>query len=100
MGFLRRGAGVIPCYLYVGVLASIGSGSGARVGADISAGMQSGVEVAGILKRLEAWAAHSPERSQFLVLVVCLGLGVLVLLFIGALAWFALESGDVSDLTE
>ena len=57
---------------------------------------QSGVEVAGILKRLEAWAADSPSRHQLLVLIVVLGLGALVLLFIGLIAWFALTPGQIA----
>jgi hypothetical protein len=58
------------------------------------------VDVAGILKRLEAWAADSPERSHFLVLAICIGLGMLVLLFVLVLAWIVLMPGDVTQLTE
>ncbi len=61
---------------------------------------QSGVEVAGILKRLEAWAADSPARHQLLVLIVVLGLGAFVLLFIGLIAWFLLTPGDITEHIE
>lgn len=63
-------------------------------------GQQPGVDVAGILKRLEAWAADSPERSRMLVMAVCLGLTVLVLLFIFGLAWVMLDANDLKELTE
>jgi len=56
--------------------------------------------VAGILKRLENWAADSPERSRFLVLVLCLGIGFVVLFFIFALAWIMLDPDAVKELTE
>jgi hypothetical protein len=53
-----------------------------------------------MLKRLEAWAADSPERSRMLVLALCLGIGALVALFILALAWVVLGMGDAQDLVE
>ncbi len=56
--------------------------------------------MAGILKRLEAWAADSPERHQFLVLVLVLGLGAVVVLFIGMVAWLVLDFGAVAELVE
>ena len=59
-----------------------------------------GVHVAGMLKRLESWAADSPERSRFLVLTLCLGIGFVVLLFVFALAWLALDPQAVKDLVE
>lgn len=52
-----------------------------------------------ILKRLEAWAADSPARHQLLVLIVVLGLGALVLLFIGVIAWVALSPNDIAEIT-
>lgn len=58
---------------------------------------QPGVIMAGILKRLETWAADSPERHRLLVVIVCLGLGMLVLLFIVVMAWFALVPGDTPE---
>ncbi len=56
--------------------------------------------MAGILKRLESWAADSPERSRFLVLTLCLGIGFVVLLFVFALAWLMLDPQAVKDLIE
>lgn len=56
--------------------------------------------MAGILKRLETWAADSPERSRMLVLALVLGLGVIVLAFIMILAWLVLDPGAVKELTE
>lgn len=56
--------------------------------------------MAGILKRLESWAADSPERSRFLVLTLCLGIGFIVLVFVLALAWLMLDPQAVKELTE
>ena len=59
-----------------------------------------GAAVAGILERLEAWAADSPERSRTLVLMICAVLGTLVLIFICILAYFLLDADSLKDLTE
>lgn len=53
-----------------------------------------------MLNRLEKWAADSPERARLLVVALCVGLGLVVLSFILALAWVMLDPGAIKDLVE
>ncbi|MGE0224016.1 MAG: hypothetical protein AB7S57_12195 [Acetobacteraceae bacterium] len=43
------------------------------------------------MKRIEAWAADSPERSRLVIVLTCIALGVLVFSFILGFAWYMLD---------
>jgi hypothetical protein len=44
-----------------------------------------------VFKRIESWAAHSPERTKLLIVLTCLALSFLVVGFIFVLAWLMLD---------
>ena len=73
------------------------------VGAALSrgrTGQQPGVHEGGMFKRLENWAADSPERSRLLVIILCLTIGFVVLGVVFGMAWLLLGSISVADLVE
>ena len=47
-----------------------------------------------MMKRLEAWAADSPERSRFLILALILFFATVVLIAVGVMAWVMLRDID------
>ena len=49
-----------------------------------------GVGIAGMFKRLETWAAQSPDRTRLLMITLCIGVGIAAVVLILLLAWLAL----------
>lgn len=71
----------------------VGRGSGVR-----RAGVQIGyvllgTGVTGLLKRIEAWASQSEERSRMLIILIFMAFGILVAVFILVLALLTLDLG-------
>ena len=44
-----------------------------------------------MLKRLEAWAGHSAERTRLVIILLCLAIGLVMLGFIMILALIVLD---------
>ncbi len=52
-----------------------------------------GTGVTGLLKRIEAWASQSEERSRMLIILIFMAFGILVAVFILVLALLTLDLG-------
>jgi hypothetical protein len=49
-------------------------------------GVMKAVALSGKIKSIEDWASVSPERERLLIVLVCVGMGVLALIAIGIVA--------------
>lgn len=46
-----------------------------------------------LFNRIERWASTSDDRATLVTILLCAAIAVLVLVVIGAFAWFALRQG-------